>query len=110
MNINEAISQLARLLTKTKEFTELREAKGVVEANPKSAEALGRLQKKQEQIYGGGLPQEQLSQYMKEAEADYRSLSQVVEIERYFKASESFNRLLSGVYGEINSCVSRGMG
>lgn len=107
MDINDAIGRLTQALTNTKEFIELKQARAVIDSNPKSVEVLDKLQKKQELIYNGSVSPDKLPQYMKEVDSDYRTLAQIAEIGRYFKASEDFSRLITNVFNEINSLVEK---
>lgn len=109
MDINDAIGRLTQALTNTKEFIELKQARAVINSSQKSVEVLEKLQKKQELIYNGSVSQDKLPQYMKEVDSDYRTLSQIPEIGRYFTASEDFSRLITNVFNEINSSVEKKM-
>ncbi len=105
MGIREKAIELAMELKRTPDFAELREAKSAIDRVPALRQELEAFNKKQNSLYSSPLPSSEIASRMDQLGKKYAELSRVPEIDRYLRASKTFNNLLANALKEVNSSI-----
>ncbi len=104
MSVRDKTYELAKSITATKEFTDLQNAKKQIDKIGNLKERVKRFSKKQTAIYKCVNPKD-AEQLIKDVNAEYKELSNIPEMKRFFKAGKAFNAMMSDIYKQIGSSL-----
>lgn len=99
----QAVQGLAKFLSVTPQYRELKSA---VEELKKNPEAFRKLREFRAEVGRAQSTPEQ----MERLRAEHQRLSQILEIARYFQAGDSYDQVLGGVLGEVNMMLEQALG
>jgi cell fate (sporulation/competence/biofilm development) regulator YlbF (YheA/YmcA/DUF963 family) len=105
MGIREKAIELAMELKRTPDFAELKQAKTAIDRVPVLRQELEAFNKRQNSLYSSQLPFSEAASRIEQLGKKYAELSKVPEIDRYLKASKTFNILLANVLKEVNGSI-----
>lgn len=105
MGLREKAGELAAELKRTADFAELKRAKAGIDSYPAIKQELESFNKKQAALYSSKRPVSETAAILEQLSKKYDELSKVPEIDRYLKASKSFNTLLASVLKEVSAAI-----
>lgn len=101
MSINNGIRILVNEIRSTREYKELLKAKSDLNKFGELKQQIKTLQKKQVELYKTNRPQREIERQVNEINKQYKNLSKIEEVDRFMKAAENFNKMMSKIYQEV---------
>ena len=105
MGVNEKARELAGEIMSTREFSEVKQAKGVIDKNRELRAKIEDFKKKEADLYGGRLSSSEAQQKAAELTKLFESLSKIPEISRFLKAEKDFNTMLQRTYKTLGDTL-----
>ncbi len=105
MNIGDKAKELTNAVMGTKEYTELKQAKSVIDKNKDLRSKIEDFKKKEDALYKGKLSSGEAQKRASELNKIFESLNSIPEVSRFINAEKSFNDMLQKVYRQVNSAL-----
>lgn len=105
MGIREKALELAAELKRSPDFAELKHTKMAIDRVPALKRELEAFNEKQNALYSSAVSPADANSRLEQLGKKYAELSKVPEIDRYLKATKSFNLLLANALKEVNSAI-----
>jgi len=105
MNLSdEIIEQFISAIKSSREFSELKQAKGVIDRTPGIKAQVDEFNRKQLEVFGTKDPKEAEAK-ASELNKKFSMLSRIPEVERFLKASKKFNELMLKINQRISESI-----
>ncbi|QUH18773.1 YlbF family regulator [Alkaliphilus sp. B6464] len=98
--------QLVQQVVNTREFMELKEARGNIDRYPQLKQEVEAFQKKQMEIMSRASSPQEAEQMLMRLNDEFTNLAQYPEVNRMIKAGERFNEMMLSIYKEINEILA----
>lgn len=105
MSLMGTKSLLIKELLETREFFMLKNAKNEVLTNMEYKSKMSEFQKKQDMLHSRRTRPEDMAKLRDELEYDYRMLSQIPSINRYFMAENAMYNLVGSLFDEVKAAI-----
>ncbi len=105
MNIGDKAKELTNAVMGTKEYTELKQAKSVIDKNKELRSKIEDFKKKEDALYKGKLSSSDAQKRATELNKIFENLNSIPEVNRFVKAEKSFNDMLQKVYRQVNDTL-----
>ena len=109
MGLNDHIQGLVGYIQSTPEFSKLKEAKSSLHRNTGLTKELDAFNEGQKQLYSGKMGEKESEAKIRQMNAAFDKLSKIPEVDRYLRALNDFNRMLTGIYDRINAGFEKGL-
>jgi|GEM_PF-2302920 len=103
MSQREAATDLARFLSSTPQYQELKQAGDAIKRNPTLHKTLRDFKML---VSAGQNSPEQVERIGRE----YQRLMQQAEFNRYFRVSDKYSEVLAGILSEVNAMLEKSLG
>jgi cell fate (sporulation/competence/biofilm development) regulator YlbF (YheA/YmcA/DUF963 family) len=107
MDLDDAVQNMIKSLSDSKEFAELKEATGSMRCNPVAMSCLKDFQRKKIQLQEIGLSSRLLQPAVDELTDEFEKLNSVPELKKYFEYVDIFNELMFSVIKKINQTLEK---
>lgn len=105
MNIGDKAKELTNAVMGTKEYTELKQAKSVIDKNKELRSKIEDFKKKEDALYKGKLSSSEAQKRATELNKIFENLNSIPEVNRFVNAEKSFNDMLQKVYRQVNDTL-----
>lgn len=105
MNINDRVRELTSAITATKEYSELKQAKTVIDKSKDLRGKIGDFKKKEESLYKEKLSASEAQKKASELNKVFEGLTAIPEIKRFVKAEKDFNDMMQRVFKAISDSL-----
>ena len=103
MSQREAALELARFLSTTVQYRELRQAADIIRQNPTLLKAL-------QDFKALASARQNSPEQMERAGREYQRLMQIPELSRYFQANGKYGEVLEGILNEVGKMLEGSLG
>lgn len=105
MNIGDKAKEFTNAVMGTKEYSELKQAKSVIDKNKDLRSKIEDFKKKEDALYKGKLSAGEAQKRATELNKSFESLNSIPEVSRFVNAEKAFNDMLQKVYRQVNSAL-----
>lgn len=105
MNIGDKAKELTNAVMGTKEYTELKQAKTIIDKNKELRSKIEDFKKKEDALYKGKLSSSDAQKRATELNKIFENLNSIPEVNRFVKAEKSFNDMLQKIYRQVNDTL-----
>lgn len=105
MSINDKVKELTSEITGTKEYSELKQAKTVIDKSKDLRSKIGEFKKKEESLYKEKLSAGEAQKRAAELNRVFENLTAIPEVKRFVKAEKEFNDLMQRVFKTISDSL-----
>ncbi|HEY9062266.1 MAG TPA: YlbF family regulator [Pseudobacteroides sp.] len=107
MGLNNHIWGLVEAIKASSEFSKLKQANDIISKNPVLKKELEDLNARQEQLLTSRLSAKEAESNLKQLNSKIESLSNLPEVDSYFKAAHAFERMMYNIYKEISGYLEK---
>ncbi len=105
MNIGDKAKELTNAVMGTKEYTELKQAKSVIDKNKGLRSKIEDFKKKEDALYKGKLSSSDAQKRATELNKIFDNLNSIPEVNRFVNAEKSFNDMLQKIYRQVSDTL-----
>jgi cell fate (sporulation/competence/biofilm development) regulator YlbF (YheA/YmcA/DUF963 family) len=105
MGIYDSAWGFVNAIKSTREFSELIQAKSNIEKNPSLKNEVYEFNRKLGEIYSSNMSANMIETKVSELNKQFGSLSRILEVDRFLKASKAFNDMMAKVYKTVNEAI-----
>lgn len=105
MGIYEGARDFVSIIKSTREFDELVQAKNYIERNSSLKSEVLKFSRRLADIYSSNKSAKVIESKVTELYSQFGSLSKITEVDRFLKASKTFNDMMIKVYRSMNDSI-----
>ncbi len=105
MELNKKSKEFVEVITKTDEFMKLKTAKSVIDKNKNLKKRVEDFKKKQMEVYTSKKSQKDMELELTELNRKFQNISQIPEVNAFFKSTKEFNDMMYKVFKNINDSL-----
>lgn len=107
MGLQDKARELVELIKSTSEFSQLKQARSVLDKNRSLRDEMEHFNKRQSELYSGKLSVKEAESRTAELNRKYSELSKIPEVDKLLKASKQFNDMLAKFYKTIGDSLEK---
>lgn len=105
----EKVKEVAQILTGTREFANMKQAKNIIDNNKELFARVEEFKRKEKELHSVKSPGRESGNKAVELERMFDSLSKIPQVDNFLRAEKEFNKLLIGVFKVLNDSIELGL-
>lgn len=107
MGLNEKAREFAASVKGTREFAELKKAKGQINKNKELKSKVDEFMQQQAEVFSSKRPVKELEAMVADINKKFQNLSKEPEFKKFIDAGKEFNNLMANAYKIINESIEK---